>query len=84
MDGGWELNMGAGCRRQDAFAADFLACKGDAESRKALESVGEREADHEAGAAASVLCLPKCHCLIHTVGHCCSANAGSLTCFSEQ
>jgi hypothetical protein len=77
--------MRAGRRRRDAFAAaELLVRKGDTETWKVLESVSEREAVEEAGASASVLCLPKCHRIVQAAGHCCSANAGSLTCFSEQ
>lgn len=49
VGGGCELNMGAGRRRQDAFAADFSACKGDAGAgrRFRLKSVGERETSRQ-------------------------------------
>lgn len=82
--GGRQLDMGAERGRQDAFAAKFSVRKGDAETRKVLrDEVKERPATRR-GATASVLCLPKCHRPVHTTGHCCNANAGSLTSFFEQ
>lgn len=84
VGGGWELEMGAGPRRR-RVCCRFLGVQGWREGRKALQRGSEREAFDEAGAAtASVLCLPKCHHLVHTTGDCGSANAGSLTCFSER
>ena len=77
--------MGAGRRRQDAFAAaELLVRKDGAETWKALASVGEREVGVEAGASASVLCLPKCHRIVQATIYCGSANAGDLTRFCEQ
>lgn len=69
-------------RRQDAFAAEFSARNGDAETRKVLRIVSEREAVDGQPRLCSVyqsVTAPPTESV--TTGN---ANVGSLTCFSEQ
>jgi hypothetical protein len=89
---------GVSCKKLEETGGNSLICEhgagdkmcllqiflGDAEIRKLLEVVGEGETVEGRGESAFVLRLSKCHRLAHTKRHCCDANAGSLTCFSEQ